>query len=155
MNVDFKNAANRHYRDGELLYQNARWANADQLYGLSAECVLKWIIVGLDPGGVDRRTGDFSNSKHKKHLEDGAVDNQGNTKDLWVYLSVNLYGRLAQHNPLPNPNPFKDWRISQRYAHDNEIDQQQADRHRLAAEDLMRLLDNNQLSNPFNGRVMS
>jgi hypothetical protein len=142
MKFDFENAAKRHYRDGELLYQNSRWANADQLFGLCAECVLKRMIVGWDPGGVDNSTGDFSNRKHKKHLEHGVVDQQGNAKDLWVYFSVNFSGRLAQHYTLPGSNPFSDWQIAQRYVHDNEIDQQRADSHRAAVRQLQRVLQN-------------
>jgi len=142
MNVDFKNAAERHYRDGELLYQHSRWANADQLFGLCAECVLKRIIVGLNPGDIDNSTGDFSNRKHKKHLEHGVADPQGNSKDLWAYFSVNFSGRLAQHYALPGSNPFSNWQIAQRYAHDNDISQQQADNHQLAAKQLQQVLQN-------------
>lgn len=35
---DFLNAHHRHWTDAELLYSQDRRANADHLYGLSAEC---------------------------------------------------------------------------------------------------------------------
>ncbi len=41
MNTNYKNAARRHYEDAEILFNRLRWANADQLYGLAAECGLK------------------------------------------------------------------------------------------------------------------
>lgn len=43
--VDFRHAANRHYRDGNLLMANGRQANAGQLYGFTAECGIKWLLV--------------------------------------------------------------------------------------------------------------
>lgn len=39
--ADFPDAHARHWQDAERLAQAGRWANADQLYGYSAECGLK------------------------------------------------------------------------------------------------------------------
>lgn len=44
LGTDFVDAHERHWRDAELLWQHQRWANADQLYGLSAECGLKALM---------------------------------------------------------------------------------------------------------------
>ena len=138
MKVDFKNAAFRHYRDGELLYQNQRWANADQLYGLSAECILKSIIVALDPNSVDIIKGDFTNTKHKKHF-----DNENSSKDLRNYFSINFSGRLAQRNAnFPTNNGFNNWDIFQRYVQDQCIDEQRTENHRVATQTLQELFDN-------------
>ena len=43
--ADFGDAHSRHREDAELLFREQRWANADHLYGLSAECGLnsRWI----------------------------------------------------------------------------------------------------------------
>lgn len=136
MKVDFKNAARRHYLDAELLYDNSRWANADQLYGLSAECILKHIISDLDPNSLDSQTGDFvKKSPHRKHFEQ-----QSPSKDLWNHFSINFAGRLAANHPLPNNNEFRDWDIFQRYAHDGCIDQQRTETHRSATISLQNLL---------------
>jgi hypothetical protein len=132
MKVDFKNAAQRHYEDAEILYNNSRWGNADQLYGLSSECVLKRIITGLEPNNVDQ-TGDFTNRDHKKHFD------KNNPKGLWNHFSVSFSGRLAQHS-LPNSNSFSDWDIFQRYLHTSCINKQQVDKHRLATISLQNLL---------------
>ncbi|MFU8788617.1 MAG: hypothetical protein ACNA7G_06275 [Methylobacter sp.] len=134
MKIDFKNAAERHYRDGELLYRHSYWANADQLYGLSSECILKRIIVGLDSNSVNQVTGDFTDRNHRKHF-----DNKNNSKDLWSYFSITFAGRLAQHS-LPSVNRFSDWDIFQRYIHESYIDQHRADSHRLATKALQNLL---------------
>jgi hypothetical protein len=41
MNTDFLDAHERHHDDADHLHANARHANADHLYGVSAECGLK------------------------------------------------------------------------------------------------------------------
>ena len=45
--ADFRDAMDRHWQDAELLRRNQRLANADHLYGLSAECELKAIMQRL------------------------------------------------------------------------------------------------------------
>lgn len=44
---DYGAAATMHFRDGEYLLTDHRERNADQLFGLSAECGLKAILLGL------------------------------------------------------------------------------------------------------------
>ena len=46
--TDFADAHRRHWEDAELLHDHGRWANADQLYGFSAECGLKAVMRILD-----------------------------------------------------------------------------------------------------------
>ena len=54
--ADFLDAHRRHWCDAELLFNDSRWANADQMYGFSAECGLKAVMKGLgmqvDPVGI-------------------------------------------------------------------------------------------------------
>ena len=137
MKIDFKNAAKRHFNDGELLYQHTRWANADNLYGLSAECILKSIIAGLNPHEIDAITGDSIDrrSPHKKHLGNSS-------KNLWEHFSTHFAGRLAANSPLSATNPFTDWDIAQRYAHEQYFNEQNVTHHRLATINLQNLLDN-------------
>ncbi len=47
MAIDFLDAAGRHRADAELLFEHGRWPNADQLYGLAAECGLKAVMEVL------------------------------------------------------------------------------------------------------------
>jgi len=44
MTADFLDAHERHWTDAEILFAQGRFANADHLYGLSAECGLKWLM---------------------------------------------------------------------------------------------------------------
>ena len=51
--ADFSDAHRRHWEDAELLHAYSRWANADQLYGFSAECGLKAVmqVLGMHVDG--------------------------------------------------------------------------------------------------------
>lgn len=56
MHPDYRDAAERHWEDASYLSADKRFANADHLYGLSAECALKAVMQGLGmplrPDGV-------------------------------------------------------------------------------------------------------
>ena len=47
MNADFLDAHQRHWQDAESLREAARWANADHLYGMAAECGLKRLMLAF------------------------------------------------------------------------------------------------------------
>ena len=108
MNTDYKNAARRNYEDAEILFNRLRWANADQLYGLAAECGLKAVMVGL--GARTKSRGDLK--KHSVHIN-----------KLWNEFITFANGRNgAQYVAyLSNNNPFQDWDVSQRYAKTSEF----------------------------------
>ena len=95
---DFFNAHERHWDDAEFLYQKQRWANADHLYGLSAECGLKWLMEKFQNASIA--------SSQKKHVN-----------HAWVLYETcrNGHGIGAQF-VLPQQNPFQNWDISDRYA---------------------------------------
>lgn len=44
MQADFLDAHQRHWQDAKLLFQAQRWANADHLFGMAAECGLKRLM---------------------------------------------------------------------------------------------------------------
>lgn len=108
MKTDFKNAYARHQQDADSLFDNKRYANADHLYGLAAECALKAVMVGLDPTLVDKN-GDFLNASDKKHID-----------KLWNHFRLFLQGRNAPSllGQISGPsNPFSKWTVNSRYAH--------------------------------------
>ena len=125
--ADFANAHDRHWRDAELLFQAGRWANADQLYGLSAECVLKAVMVA--DGLPIKRDGSPEDQKYRTHVD-----------TLWGIFRAFVQGRptgqLLHH--LPQPNPFTSWSIGNRYANDVHFNRQSVDPHRAAARDARR-----------------
>lgn len=47
MQADFLDAHERHWGDAERLFQAQRWANADHLYGMAAECGMKRLMLAF------------------------------------------------------------------------------------------------------------
>ena len=112
---DFLDAMDRHWQDAELLYRKQRLANADHLYGLSAECGLKELLK-QDGNRIEGRT--------RCHIN-----------KLWRECGSLASGRAEATSDFnPEVNPFCDWRIDGRYAHRREIRDEQLERHRLGAE---------------------
>lgn len=136
MRVDFKNAARRHFADAQLLEQSNRLANADHLYGISAECALKAIIVEENPAAVHPISGEFIDKDYWLHFK-----STNSKRDLWQVFSVGFAGRLAAHNPLPSSNPFSDWEIDQRYWADNCFSHVNIIQHSQGCRELQQMLD--------------
>ena len=67
--ADFLDAHRRHWGDAELLFAQSRRANADQMYGFSAECGLKAVMKKLGMQ-VDAATGKPAEDEHRKHVQD-------------------------------------------------------------------------------------
>mgnify|MGYP000924639703 FL=1 len=80
----FLDAHERHREDGERLYQARRWANADHLYGLSAECGLKAVMAKL--GMPTDRQGSPTQRQYKVHVD-----------RLWDEFLTFLEGRKARY----------------------------------------------------------
>ena len=120
--ADFANAHIRHWQDAEFLFLAGRWANADQLYGLSAECGLKAVMVA-DGLPVDATTGSPA-KKYRKHVD-----------TLWCIFRVFVQGRQTGHllRHLPQPNPFASWSVDNRYANGVHFNEQSVGPHRIAA----------------------
>jgi hypothetical protein len=103
MSNDYVDAAERHLADAELLRDQGRIANADHLYGLSAECSLKAVMESL---GMKMKNGVPEDKGHKVHMP-----------ELWAAFQSFAEGRLAARylEPLNHDNPFSDWLVDQRY----------------------------------------
>ena len=120
--ADFADAHRRYLEDAELLFENARWATADHLYGLSAECGLKAVMQALgmpvDAGGKPRER------EHMKHLP-----------ALWpVFLDfVAKHGGGRYVDLLSGSERFHDWSIHNRYARRRNFQDENVRPHRDAA----------------------
>ncbi len=116
---DFADAKERHWSDAEVLFANGRLANADHLYGFSAECGLKFVLqrLGVLPPGRPP-------PKYRKH---------GN--DIWRLFQDAVRGRDGARylRHLPEGEPFADWHVNDRYAHRREFRQNTVALHREAA----------------------
>ena len=133
MKADFQDAHIRHWTDAEYLFQAQRWANADHLYGVAAECGLKALMLKF---GMP-----FDSQKDwPKHQEDRSHANR-----IWLrYESYRCGRNLGDKFSLSDRNPFSDWDISDRYAHHGYFDVERTGVHRVGAKevfDLMRKAD--------------
>lgn len=128
--ADFKDSNRRHWEDAELLFGHARCANADHLYGFSAECGLKAIMQKL--GMKVDSTGKPKSLDHRKHVQ-----------DLW-----SIFKSFAQTRQggwylgrLPEGSPFNNWSHHDRYAHRSDIKETDLATHRIAAQGVRRLIN--------------
>lgn len=120
--ADFGDAHRRHWTDAESLLQSNRWPNADQMYGLSAECGLKALMRrSRMPVG---RFGVPKSPQHRKHVN-----------ELWPEFFAFLNGRIGGRyvHLIPVGNPFTDWSVGDRYAHSHHFRKSSVEPHRKAA----------------------
>lgn len=129
MSVDLTDAAERHWTDAELLRARQRWPNADQFFGLAAECGLKAVMNGLGmplrPDGVPQK------KRHRVHID-----------SLWSEFSMFASGHGEAHYAalLAQQNPFADWSVDQRYWGSGAISEQRVESHRQGAREVRRVL---------------
>lgn len=123
MNPDFADAAERHWEDSELLLAEKRLANADHLLGLSAECSLKAVMLGL--GMPLKPSGAPEQRRHQVHIN-----------RLWDEFQTFASSRGGAHYAaiLSRASaPFDDWDISERYASRSDIEEDNVSRHHMGA----------------------
>lgn len=122
MQADFLDAHDRHWTDAELLFTGLRWANADHLYGVAAECGLKRLMLAF---GMK-----FDATKDRPSDRDDRVHADG----VWVRFESYRSGHpQGASYTLPSSSPFQDWKVDQRYAPQSNFDQVRAGNHRAAA----------------------
>lgn len=129
MRSDFEKAHGRHWRDAELLFENQRWANADHLYGMAAECGLKSLMRSFDmPFDSDKDSP--MRDKDRKHID-----------KIWMrYEGYRSGHQLGPGYALSSGNPFQDWDVAQRYANESLFTQERVKPHREAAEEVRKLV---------------
>lgn len=125
----FAAAHRRHWDDAQLLFDNCRWPNADQLYGFSAECGLKAIMVGEKMMPVDD-TGK-PEEEFRKHID-----------KFWRIFRNKMKGRRewAYLRQLPIGEPFADWSTNDRYASGGCFDENRVEPHRKATRQIASML---------------
>lgn len=124
MEENYADAALRHWHDAELLNAESRIENADQLYGLSAECAIKSALVSLPAFS----TNTILNDSYREHIN--VLWNRVNHQSL-----QRTYPNLL--NLLDKSNPFEDWHVRQRYCRDSDINPQTVATHRITTRRLL------------------
>ncbi|MFN9965856.1 MAG: hypothetical protein ACK52N_03230 [Lysobacteraceae bacterium] len=138
--VAYAVAARRHFADADLLLSNGRQANAGQLLGLAAECGLKAIVVAC--GAATTQEGDVVNPQglsgkgfkdHFPQLEQVATQHGGLLPD--TRFSTRYLARMQ------NLSAFSDWTVSQRYWCHSVVPIASIPNWKLAADEVMAVLD--------------
>lgn len=134
MQADFLDAHKRHWDDAERLFQAQRWANADHLYGMAAECGLKRLMRAFNMP-VNPSTGSPADSKDWKHAN-----------NIWARFESYRSGHAQGTGyALPSSNPFSNWDVADRYAHQSHFNQAQAQGHQAGAQAVRSLIAKAQL----------
>ncbi|MDD2761693.1 MAG: hypothetical protein PHH11_15555 [Methylomonas sp.] len=121
MTEDFLDAHQRYWDDAERLYAANRWANADHLYGLSAECGLKGLTERLK--GTNLARNEFLHIMEPKK-----------PSNAWdIFETFRAGHHLGSKFAMPTLNPFTNWDVSQRYAHQSHFNPALVDPHREGA----------------------
>ncbi|MGB7511899.1 MAG: hypothetical protein WBP54_11520 [Pelodictyon phaeoclathratiforme] len=128
MNPDFLDAHERHWEDAELLKDGNRLANADHLFGISAECGLKCLMIQF---GMPMDTDKPKDRQDRIHAN-----------EIWRRFEAYRSGHQQGTNyALSLPDPFMDdWDVNQRYARRDDFDISRLASHRAGAEAVLNLI---------------
>lgn len=121
MNADFRDSQGRHFGDANSLFDAQRWANADHLYGVSAECGLKCLMLAFGMP-FDTAADRPSRTEDRKHVD-----------LIWERFDSYRSGHQLGPGYVISPNPFADWDVSQRYSAESNFDEQRVQRHKDGA----------------------
>ncbi len=130
--TNFKDAHKRHLQDATLLYKENCWGNADHLFGFSAECGLKAIMVHLGME-LDATSGKPKEERYRKHCQ-----------DLWnefVTFAKTRKGAVYLRELPEGENPFKNWSHNDRYSASGFTDMEEIEKHRHGAHDVSRMVN--------------
>ena len=135
--ADFFDANTRHWEDAEILFQEESWANADHLYGFSAECGLKAVIKISGQNNV-KKDGSLKNSEYRTHVHElwGSFVS-------WAGEHKQAAGVHKGAGYLPwmlASKPFKNWSHHDRYAKRCYFNRKNVRLHRMAAENVRRMV---------------
>lgn len=129
MQADFLDAHRRHWDDAECLFEAQRWANADHLYGMAVECGLKRLMKQFGMP-IDTITGRPQERKDRQHAD-----------VIWDRFEAYRSGHhQGAGYTLNSTNPFQNWKVDQRYAHQGNFDQARTQGHRTGAEMICELV---------------
>ncbi len=129
MQADFLDAHERHWDDAERLLHTQRWANADHLYGMAAECGVKRLMLAF--GMPFDPTKDWPANKQDRTHANG----------IWARFESYRSGHAQGAGyVLSASNPFSNWDVSDRYAHQSNFDQARAQGHQTGAQIVRNLI---------------
>jgi len=122
MQANYLDAHERHLSDAERLFAAQRWANADHLYGLAAECGLKRLMRAF---GMP-----FDSKMDRPQEKNDRVHANGIWERFESYRSGHQNGTAYA---LPEESPFANWHINERYAHQSHFELSRVEHHQKGA----------------------
>lgn len=125
--IDFGEASERHLTDAKLLETQKRVANAGHLFGLSAECGIKVLLIAL--GHPTKQNGDLVHTHGFREHVNKLASAQAQLKTFVNGRSGAKY--LAM---LPSIGNFADWDVGHRYFAQDKIPNLLAQWHAAAQE---------------------
>lgn len=129
MKADFLDAHRRHWDDAQYLYRDRRWANADHLYGMAAECGLKLLMLKF---GMP-----YDGTKGRPSKKDDRVHADG----VWARFESYRQGHvLGTGYALSTVNPFANWEVADRYVHQSNFVQARVQDHQIGAQQVCDLI---------------
>ncbi|MFI6027887.1 hypothetical protein [Amycolatopsis magusensis] len=120
----FGKAARRHFDDAQLLHGAGRFANADHLAGVAAECALKAVLMEFLGGTLNQK----GRPSHSARPSGGAYSH---LPGLWSDIAAAAHGRTSAvfSSLISGQNPFDAWNIAERYSDGEHIDPRRAGGH--------------------------
>lgn len=127
LRYSYTDAADRLLEDAVVLWMKGRHESAAHLAGLSAECMLKSIFIGLG-AAVPGLDGQFPRSNATKNV-------RAHVDKLWGELTSLLQGHsgAAYLQELPAGDPYLDWLVDHRYVAASQLSEEQLFRWTWAA----------------------
>ncbi|HEX3477464.1 MAG TPA: hypothetical protein VHT91_20725 [Kofleriaceae bacterium] len=136
----YTHAAKRLLSDAVVLWAGGARETAVHLAGLSAECALKSVLVGLGLVAVGT-DGQITNRSLRLHIDKLF----GQFQALLQGHQGAMYAALL---PTPVPQPFHDWLVDHRYVADRQFSSQAFERWMWAAIVISKILNEAERKTP-------
>lgn len=133
--VDFHQAAKRHFYDAEILMDHNRKATAGHLYGFTAECGVKSLLVWKGYP-TNQLSGEIC--EKKKRFRAHIHELIKNINMLHTFLDGR--GAVKYLAMIPSIGNFSDWKTDHRYYIDSALPPS-ASKWREASREILRMLD--------------
>jgi hypothetical protein len=133
--IDFHQAAKRHFYDADLLMDHNRQATAGQLYGFTAECGIKSLLVWKGYP-TDPKSGELAEKGKRFRVHIHELVN--NINMLHTFLDGR--GAAKYLALMPSIWDFSDWKIDHRYYVESALPPS-ASKWREASREILQALD--------------